>query len=58
MSEKIKQVAQERNITLEEFFRRALALYIYLVDETRDGSRRAAIIATDGEAVITNIEFR
>lgn len=58
MTAKIAQVAKERDIDQKELLRRAIALYIYLTNETRDGSRRAAIIATESDKVIKDIDFR
>ncbi len=56
-SKKIEQVAKEMDIDQKELLRRALAVYIYLVNETRDGNRRVSITDADDDKVLKNIEL-
>jgi len=53
----IKERATRKGISQVELLRRAIALYLYIDDETSDGSKRVSIISTKGDKVIKDIVF-
>ena len=51
----LKQLATEKNTTKTEIIRRALAMYKYLDDETRDGDKRVSITSVKDGNIIKDI---
>ena len=51
----LEQLATEKSTTKTEIIRRALAMYKYLDDETRDGDKRVSITSVKDGNIIKDI---
>ena len=55
MREVLEELAEDRGISKAEVIRRALAMYKYASDETRDGDKRISITLAKEDRILKDI---
>ena len=55
MDKLLKELSTEKDTTKSEIIRRALAMYKYVDDETRDGTKRLSITSAKDDKVLKEI---
>ena len=55
MSEVLKELAEDRGVSKSEIIRRALTMYKYASDETRDGDKRVSITLAKEDRILKDI---
>jgi len=55
MSEVLEGLAEDRGVSKSEVIRRALVLYKYASDETRDGDKRVSITLAKEDRILKDI---
>ena len=55
MDELLEQLAKDKGINKSEVLRRALAIYKYADDETKDGEKRLSITSSKDSKIIKDI---
>ena len=51
----LEELAEEKGITKAEVIRRALAMYKYLDDETRNGDKRVSVTSAATDKILKDI---
>ena len=55
MREVLEELAEDRGVSKSEVIRRALVLYKYASDETRDGDKRISITSAKEDRILKDI---